>query len=85
MGISIDNPDAQPKDRIRKMQFLTKASCEADPIYYRIDGYAEKLSLEEVEAPTPEYSFKHTAKKGKKEPKHTQTHMPYKDAEETPF
>jgi hypothetical protein len=67
IGISIENPDADPKDRIRKMQFLTKASCDADPIYYRINGYAEKLCLDEVDAPTPEYSFKHSNKKGKKE------------------
>lgn len=85
LGISIENPDADPKDRIRKMQFLTKASCEADPIYYRIDGYAEKLCLDEVEAPTPEYSFKHSAKKGKKEPEHKQANMPYRDTEDSSF
>jgi hypothetical protein len=67
LGITIENPDAQPKDQIRKMEMQTKASAACSPIYYRIDGYAEKLCLDEVDAPTPEYSFKHSNKKGKKE------------------
>jgi RecA-family ATPase len=85
IGLTIENPDAQPKDQIRKMEMQTKASAACSPIYYRIDGYAEKLCLEEVDAPTPEYSFKHSSKKGKKEPEHTQTAMPYKDGEDAPF
>ena len=84
VGISIDNPDADPKDRIRKMQFLTKAACEADPIYYRINGYAEKLCLEEVDAPTQQYSYG-KGKKEKKEPQQTQSAIPYKESEESPF
>ena len=68
IGISIDNPDADPKDRIRKMQFLTKAACEAEPIYYRIDGYDKMLKLEEVDPPIPQYDFKRSGKKDKKEP-----------------
>jgi hypothetical protein len=83
LGITIENPDAQPKDQIRRMEMQTKASAACSPIYYRIDGYAEKLCLEEVEAPTPQYSFRD--KKGKKkEPEQPQTQIPYKDSE-VPF
>lgn len=78
LGITIENPDAQPKDQIRKMEMQTKAGCAADPIYYRIDGYAEKLLLEEVEQPAQQYDFKRDKKKGKKEQEpSTQTEVPF--------
>jgi hypothetical protein len=67
IGLSIENPDAQPKDQIRKAEFQCKAECAANPIYYRIDGYEKMLKLEEVDPPIPQYNFKHSGKKGKKE------------------
>jgi RecA-family ATPase len=67
IGITVENPDAQPRDKIRKMYFHTKASVDADPIHYRIDGYDRKVELVEVDPPTQEYSFK-KGKKDKKEP-----------------
>jgi hypothetical protein len=67
IGLSIENPDAQPKDQIRKAEFQCKAECAANPIYYRIDGYEKMLKLEEVDPPTPQYNFKQSGKKGKKE------------------
>jgi RecA-family ATPase len=84
MGITIENPDAQPKDQIRKIEWQTKAACAAAPIYYRIDGYEKKLCLEEVEAPaaTQQYEFK-KGKKKKDEP--PQVHMPWRDSDEAPF
>jgi hypothetical protein len=85
VGITIENPEANPKDQIRKMEFQTKAASACSPIYYKIDGYAEKLLLEEVEAPASDHDFKYTKKKGKKEPAQ-QASMPYKESEDlTPF
>ena len=72
LGITIENPDAQPKDQIRKVEFQTKQSAACNPIYYRIDGYAEKLCLEEVDAPTQQYSYG----KGKKEKKEPEPQSP---------
>ena len=72
MGITIENPDAQPKDQIRKMEMQTKAACAAPPIYYRIDGYEKMLKLEEVDPPIQQYEFKRSGKKDKKEPAQTE-------------
>ena len=84
LGITIENPDAQPKDRIRRVDFQSKASCDAAPVYYRIDGYEKKLCLEEVEAPIQQFTFRE--KKGKKkESEPIQPRMPYNDAAEVPF
>lgn len=84
-GITIENPDAQPRDQIRKMEFQTKADCAATPVYYRIDGYEKMLKLEEVEAPTAQYQYREKKDKGKKrESDTTQSAMPYKD-DEKPF
>ena len=42
IGLSTVNPDAPPKERIRRMEFLTKAGCEPDPIYVKSeDGERE--------------------------------------------
>ena len=81
LGITIENQDAQPKDQIRKVEFQCKASVAADPIYYRIDGYEAMLKLEEVEAPTQQYSFrdKNGKKKGTDAPK---TRVPFAAPEE---
>ena len=83
IGLTIENPDAQPKDQIRKMDFQSKAACAANPIYYRIDGYESKLCLEEVEAPSQQYNFREKKEKKKQEP--PKSSLPYSDPEETPF
>jgi RecA-family ATPase len=67
MGLTVENPDAAPKDKIRKIEFHTKSACENDPIYYRIDGEEKTLRLEEVDAPIAQYNFRQ-GKKDKKEP-----------------
>jgi hypothetical protein len=77
IALSIENPDAQPKDQIRKMEFQTKAECASPPIYYLIDGYEKMLKLVEVDAPAPQYSFKHNGKKGKKEPEIDNDRIPF--------
>jgi hypothetical protein len=71
IGLTVENPDASPKDQIRKMVFHTKASVSSDPIHYRIDGYDSKLCLEEVDPPTQQYSYK----KGKKKEEPVQDHI----------
>jgi hypothetical protein len=84
IGITIENPDVEPKDQIRRMEFQTKASGACSPIFYRIDGYEKKLCLEEVEAPIQQFSYRE--KKGKKkEPESPKTSMPYKENEDTSF
>ena len=65
IGITVENPDAEPRDQIRKLHFHTKASVSSSPIHYRIDGYEKKVELVEVDPPTTEYNFR----KGKKEKK----------------
>jgi hypothetical protein len=67
IGVSIENPDAEPRDRIRKAEFQCKAAGDAPPIYYRIVGEEKTLQLEEVDAPIAQYNFRQ-GKKGKKEP-----------------
>ena len=85
IGITIENPDAQPRDQIRKLEFQTKAACAEAPIYYRVDGYEKKLTLDQVDAPTQQYNnFKDKKGKKKEEPAQ-QVNMPYKDAEDPPF
>lgn len=76
MALTVDNPDASPKDQIRMIQFHTKASYANDPIYYRIDGYDSTLKLEEVEPPTQQYS---NGKGKKKDTPAPQSSMPYSD------
>jgi hypothetical protein len=38
IGLTTVNEDAPPKERIRKMEFLTKAGCEPEPIFVRAEG-----------------------------------------------
>jgi len=38
IGFTTINPDDPPKERIRKMEFLSKAGCEPDPIFVRAEG-----------------------------------------------
>lgn len=83
-GITIENPDAEPVDQIRKMEFQCKASVSSNPIYYRIVGQDISLNLEEVGAPENQYSPPRE-KKSKKSPP-TQASMPYRDDPyEAPF
>ena len=76
MGITIENPDADPKDQIRKVEFQSKAGCAESPIYYRINGYEKKLTLDEVEPPTHQYTFQRGKKKTSDAP---QASIPYND------
>jgi hypothetical protein len=55
-GISIENPEDDPKDRIRKIVFETKAATPASPAYYCFEGNEDKVSL--VSCPPPETSYK---------------------------
>jgi hypothetical protein len=65
-GISIENPQDDPKDRVRKIVFETKAATPASPIYYSFDGDDDRVVLASCSAPAP--SYKKPAKgKGKKE------------------
>lgn len=50
-GITVENPEAEPRNRIRKIVFETKADTASDPIYYRISGFAEKIMVENCDAP----------------------------------
>ena len=38
IGLTTANPEAPPRDRVRRMEFLTKAGCEPDPIYVKSEG-----------------------------------------------
>lgn len=55
-GLTVENPDANPRDQIRKVQFHTKADVSSPPIYYRIEGYDGNLRLEYVESPGSSYT-----------------------------
>jgi len=77
IGITVENPDAEPRDQIRKLHLHTKASVAASPIYYRIDGFEKKVELVEVEPPTQQYTF--SKGKKKKESAPIQSNMPYTD------
>jgi hypothetical protein len=61
-GLTIDNPEAEPEDRIRKIEFETKMDTPSKPLYYRIIGSVEGTTLEHCSAPAPLYAKK-TAKK----------------------
>jgi RecA-family ATPase len=65
IGISIENPEAAPRERVRKVEFHTKADQAADSIYYQIDGFVDKLMLNECSAPAKPYTFRHNRKKAK--------------------
>ncbi len=85
MGLSVENPDADPRDQIRKIQFHTKMACASEPIFYRIDGYEKMVRLEQVDAPVQQYeSHRGRKKEDKGKPEIKQAQMPYKD-DEPPF
>jgi hypothetical protein len=44
-GLSVVNPDENPRDHVRKMEFLTKCESPADPVYFRIDGTVDTTRL----------------------------------------
>lgn len=49
IALSTVNPEDSPRERIRKMEFLTKAGQEPDPIYVRSVSAANWLKLELAE------------------------------------
>jgi|GEM_PF-3187032 hypothetical protein len=74
-GISIENPEQEPKDQIRKLELQTKAAVACSPIYYRIEGQDTRLSLYEVDGPSQQYSSRREPT-GKKDSA-PQAKMPY--------
>jgi hypothetical protein len=69
-GISIENPEDEPKNRIRKIVFETKAATPASPVYYSFDSYHEdQVKLSPCNPPAASYKG-HGRKKssGKGEP-----------------
>lgn len=74
IGITIENPDSDPDQHIRKMEFQTKASRAANPLFYRINGDdKEPINLEQVETPAPQYNY--AAERAKKKDKPRQGAM----------
>ena len=65
-GISIENPQDDPKDRIRKIVFETKAATPASPVYYCFDGDDDKVVLATCAAPAVSYK-KPTRGKGRQQ------------------
>lgn len=55
-GISIENPEDDPKDRIRKMVFETKAATPSAPIYYCFDGDEHNVSITSCAPPVSSYT-----------------------------
>lgn len=41
IGLTTVNPDDPPKDRVRKMEFLSKAGGEPDPVFVKAEGGEE--------------------------------------------
>ena len=81
LGLTVENQEVEPKNLIRRIQFHTKADVSCSPIYYRIVGGEEELSLEQVDfapAQPPQWSNK----KKKKNDGPEQTKMPYKEPED---
>ena len=79
IGVTVDNPDSNPKDQIRKLHFHTKADCSAPPVFYRIAGDDSGVHLDYVEnyeAPT------YTPKEKKKKKGTDQSQMNYGNGEE---
>ena len=60
-GISIENPQDDPKDRVRKIVFETKAATPASPVYYSFDGDDDRVVIASCSAPAA--SYKKPAKK----------------------
>lgn len=84
IGVTVENPDAEPRNLIRKIQFHTKADCAAPPIYYRIEGGEEELHLTQAEAPVQE-GYIHTPKKKKKGAEQTSMYKDKDDEYSAPF
>lgn len=61
-GISIENPEDDPKDRIRKIVFETKAATPASPVYYCFDGDNDKVIIATCAAPAKSYKSKKKSK-----------------------
>jgi hypothetical protein len=79
MGLTVENPDDQPRNLIRKIQFHTKSDAPSPAIFYRLVGGADELSLEQLDhgpAQQPEYTQK------KKKKGEGQSKMPYRDNDE---
>jgi hypothetical protein len=80
-GISIENPEDDPKDRIRKIVFETKAATPSVPVYYCFAGDNDKVMLESCAAPAK--SYKSSKKKGD-EPKQDVIAW-YEKTDKTPY
>jgi hypothetical protein len=65
-GISIENPEDDPKDRIRKIVFETKAATPASPVYYCFDGDNDKVILATCAPPAKSYK-KSSKDKGRRQ------------------
>lgn len=79
LGLTIENPDSDPADHVRKVEFQTKASRASHPLYYRVVGEDKSpISLEEVESPAPQQDYPVRTKK-RKEDKSAQPRVPYAD------
>lgn len=64
-GLTVENPDEpEPKNWIRKVQFHTKADAASSPIFYRIEGVQDGLRLEQIDAPSQQYTSPKKSKKG---------------------
>ncbi|HEX5426596.1 MAG TPA: AAA family ATPase [Candidatus Acidoferrales bacterium] len=76
LGLTVENPDADPVNQVRQIQFHTKADCASAPIYYRILGDHDSVHLEQVEAPSGAYSSQPTPTRNgrgkKKQPEEAQ-------------
>jgi hypothetical protein len=87
MGLTIENPDVEPKNLVRKIQFHTKADVASPPIYYRIVGSEDELALSQMDyAPIQQQQYGHGKKKKKEGPE--QTKMEYnqtKEPDDKPF
>lgn len=72
-GISIENPEDDPKDRVRKMVFETKAATPANPVYYNFDGDGDKVILAGCAPPAVSYKKGSKTKKGGKDEDYYET------------
>ena len=80
LGISVENPDEEPRNQIRKISFHTKADVASVPIFYRLVGGQDELSLEQLDhGPSQPQQWSGKSKKKKDD---TQSKMPYKDNDE---
>jgi len=81
MGLTVENPDVEPKNLVRKIQFHTKADVASPPIYYRIVGSEDELALSQMDyAPIQQPQYGHGKKKKKEGPE--QAKMNYSQTKE---